>query len=167
MRSGTRSLLVAVVVGAAASCYGFAGGGLPSSVRTVAIVPFGNETPSPDLTRELVDVLRREMRSRLGLRDASEARADAIVRGTLLRYDVDVPVAYTADRSRNAPTSARRRLQIVVDVEIVEQASGRTLFQRKGLMGEAEYAERAEETGRRQAISKIVSDVIEGAQSQW
>ena len=167
-RSGVRSLLPALLAAFASSClYGFAGGGLPSSVRTVAIVPFANETPSPDLTRELTDVLRREMRSRLGVRDASEARADAIVRGTLLRYDVDVPIAYTADRGRNAPTSARRKLQIVVDVEIVEQASGRTLFQRKGLVGEAEYAERAEETGRRQAISKIVSDVIEGAQSQW
>jgi hypothetical protein len=107
------------------------------------------------------------MRNRLGVRDAAEARANAIVRGTIVRYDVDVPISYTADRGRNGVTSSRRKLQIVLDVEIVEQANGKTLLQRKGLVGEAEYAERAEASGRRQAIEKIVSDIIEGAQSQW
>jgi hypothetical protein len=167
LRSGVRSLLASLVLASAGCLYGFAGGGLPSTVRTVAIVPFENETPSPDLTRELVDALRREMRNRLGVRDAAEARANAIVRGTIVRYDVDVPISYTADRGRNGVTSSRRKLQIVLDVEIVEQANGKTLLQRKGLVGEAEYAERAEASGRRQAIEKIVSDIIEGAQSQW
>ena len=30
-----------------------------------------------------------------------------------------------------------------------------------------EYAERAEPSGRRQAIERVVTDIIEGAQSQW
>ena len=170
LRSGARSLLAAAALSLGGCLYGFAGGGLPASVRTVAIVPFQNETPSPDLTREVVDALRREMRNRLGVRDAAEPRADAVVRGTIVRYDLDIPISYTADRSRdgrNSATSARRKLQIVVDVAIIEQANGKTLFERKGLTGEAEYAERAEAGGRRQAIEKIVSDVIEGAQSQW
>ena len=167
LRSGVRSGLAALLVALAGCLYGFAGGGLPANVRTVAIVPFENETPSPDLTRELVDALRREMRNRLGVRDAAESRANAVVRGTIVRYDVDVPISYTADRGRNGVTSSRRKLQIVLDVEIVEQANGKTLLQRKGLVGEAEYAERAEASGRRQAIDKIVSDIIEGAQSQW
>ena len=167
LRSGARSVAAVAAALLSACFYGFAGGGLPAGVRTVAIVPFQNETPSPDLTRELVDALRREMRSRLGVRDAAEARANAIVRGTIVRYDVDIPISYTADRGPTGTTSARRKLQIVVDVEIVEQANGKTLLQRKGLTGEAEYAERAEAGGRRQAIDKIVSDVIEGAQSQW
>ena len=171
LRSGARSVAAVAALSLTGCLYGFAGGGLPANVRTVAIVPFTNETPSPDLTREVVDALRREMRNRLGVRDAAEGRANAVVRGTIVRYDVDVPVSYTANQgrgnNRNAATSARRRLQIVVDVAIVEQANGKTLFERKGLLGEAEYAERAEAGGRRQAIEKIVSDVIEGAQSQW
>ncbi len=166
-RSGARSFALIALALLCSCFYGFAGGGLPANVRTVAIIPFDNETPSPDLTREVIDVLRREMRNRLGVRDASESRADAIVRGTVVRYDVDVPIAYTADRSRNGSTSARRKLQITVDVEIVEQSSGKTLFQRKGLSAEGEYSERDEVGGRRTAIAKLVSDVIEGAQSQW
>jgi len=145
--------------------YSFAGGGLPRHIRTVAIIPFDNETPSPELQRELLEELRNGIRSRLGLRDATEDRANAVVRGTITKYEPDVPVAFSADPSK--ATSARRRLQIVVDVQIIDQTTGKTLWERKGLSAEGEYAERGEEVGRRQAIQRIVSDVIEGAQSQW
>lgn len=145
--------------------YGFAGGGLPSHVRTVAVLPFDNETTSPEVQREIYEQLRRTMQSRLGLRDAPEARADAIVRGAITRYDTDVPISFSADRS--TATTARRKLQLTVDVEIVDQTTGKTLWQRKGLTADGEYSERAEATGRRIAIDKLVNDVIEGAQSQW
>jgi hypothetical protein len=35
------------------------------------------------------------------------------------------------------------------------------------MRGEGDYDERAEPAGRAQAISKIVNDIVEGAQSQW
>ena len=70
-------------------------------------------------------------------------------------------------REPSQAVSARRRLQITVDVEIVDQANGQVLFQRKGLRGEGDYAERDEPEGRRKAIEKIVNDIVEGAQSQW
>ena len=162
-RSGVASALLVLVT--ACWPYGFAGGGLPAHVKTIAVLPFDNETAAPELQRELLETLRRELEGRLGLRDASESRADAIVRGTILRYDTDVPVGYSAD-PRQA-TTARRRLQVVVDVEIVDQTTGKTLWSRKGLSAEGEYSEGAELAGRRAAIEKIVSDIIAGAQSQW
>jgi hypothetical protein len=166
-RSGILSLmlLLAVVSSACGVRYGFAGGGLPQHIRSMAIVPFENETASPELQRELGEQLQRELRGRLGVRDASEARADAVVRGTIRSYELDVPVAFSADP--NQSLSSRRKLQIVLDVEIVDQTTGRTLWQRRGMRAEGEYAERAEAEGRRQAIQRIVSDIIEGAQSQW
>ena len=145
--------------------YKFSGGGFPSHIRTVAVLPFENQTAAAELTRELSDALRKAMQSRLGLRDASENRANAVVRGTIVRYEPDVPVAFSADP--NQATSARRRLQLAVDIEIVDQTSGRTLWERKGLSAEGEYAERAELEGRRQALERIVNEVIDGAQSQW
>lgn len=151
---------------ALAGClYKFSGGGFPSHIRTVAVLPFENQTAAAELTRELSDALRKAMQSRLGLRDASEARASAVVRGTITKYEPDVPVAFSADP--NQATTARRRLQITVDVEIVDQTNGKTLWTRRGLSAEGEYAERAEPEGRRQALERIVNDVIEGAQSQW
>jgi hypothetical protein len=88
-----------------------------------------------------------------------------VVTGTIRRYEADVPVGFSADPAR--ATTARRRVQIVVDVKIVDQTTGKTLFERAGLSAEGEYAERAEPEGRRQAIERIISDIIEGAQSQW
>lgn len=164
--SGVRSTLGALALLLSAGCfYGFAGGGLPSHIKTVAVLPFENETAVPELQREITEQLRREMQGRLGVRSASESRADAIVRGRILRYDADVPVSFSADQRQ--VTSAQRKLQITLDVEIVEQASGRTLWQRKGLTADAEYQERGEPAGRRIAIERVVNDVIEGAQSQW
>jgi hypothetical protein len=145
--------------------YGFSQGAFPSHVHTMAILPFDNQTAAPELQSELLEKMRKELRQKLGVRDAAEDRADAIVRGKIVGYDADVPVAFSAD-PRQA-VSARRKLQITVDVEILDQTSGKILWQRKGLRAEGEYAERAEPDGRKVAIDKIVNDIIEGAQSQW
>jgi hypothetical protein len=160
-----RSLLFLL---AAASCgvrYGFSEGAFPPHVRTMAVLPFDNQTATPELQNELFDSMRRELQKRLGVRDAPENRADAIVRGTIVSYDIDIPVAVSAD-PRQA-VSARRRLQVTVDVEILDQTNGKMLWQRKALRAEGEYAERAEAEGRKQAIARIVNDIVNGAQSQW
>ncbi len=170
-RSGLSSLvralplLALVALGGCITRYGFAGGGLPSHIRTLAVLPFENETPSPDLQRELFEAMRRDLDSRLGVRDAPEERADAIVRGIIRTYDVDVPVGFNTNETQ--AVASRRKLQLTVDVQIVDQTTGKTIFERKGLRAEGEYAERDEATGRREAIKRIVNDMIEGAQSQW
>lgn len=161
-RSGISSLALLLATGCA---YGFAGGGLPAHVKTIAVIPFENETTSPEVQRELVDALRAELHSRLGVREAPEARASAIVRGTIQRYEVDIPVAYSADN--RATTTALRMLQIVVDVELVDQVTGETLWSQKGLTTDAKYEERGEPAARKEAIGRVVNALVEGAQSQW
>jgi hypothetical protein len=131
----------------------------------MAILPFDNETPAPEIQRELFESMRRELQSRLGVRDAPQERSDAVVRGVIRTYDVDVPVAYSANPSQSV--TARRSLQIILDVEIVDQTNGKTLWERKSLRAEGQYAERDEPGGRREAIKRIVNDIVEGAQSQW
>jgi hypothetical protein len=162
-RSGAYSLVLVALT--ACFPYGFTGGGLPSHIRTVAIVPFENQTATPDLPRELTDALRTALHDRLGLRDAAESRANAIVRGTVQRYEIDIPIGYSA--SNKQTNTSKRMLQLVVDIEMVDQLTGKTLWQRKGLVSDGQYDERGENAGRKQAIDRIVSDMIEGAQSQW
>ena len=145
--------------------YGFTGGGLPSHIRTVAIIPFENQTATPELPRELNDALRTKLHDRLGLRDATEVKANAIVRGTIQRYETDIPVGFSANNKQ--ATTAARMLQLVIDIEMVDQITGKTLWQRKGLLAEGQYEERGEPLGRRQAIDRVVNSLIEGAQSQW
>jgi hypothetical protein len=145
--------------------YGFAGGGLPSHVRTVAVIPFENLTATPEIQQEIALALRTELRSRLGLREAAESRANAIVRGTIQRYETDIPIGYSATNQNQ--TSARRQLQIALDIEMIDQATGKALWQRKGLLVEGQYEERGEAAGRKQAIERIINEVVQGAQSQW
>lgn len=166
--SGARSaitLVVGIALSLSGCVYGFAGGGLPPTVRSIAVIPFENQTSSAELQQEFMTRLRRELRSRLGVREAGEAQASAIVRGSITGYEPDIPIAFSADRTQSV--AARRKLMLTVDIEIYDQVGGRVLWARKGMTAEGEYAERAEKEGRRQAIEKLVNDVIEGAQSQW
>jgi hypothetical protein len=162
-RSGVSALALAASL--AGGChYGFAGGGLPPNVKTVAVIPFDNDTPSPSLQQEINELLTTQIQSRLGLHPASEAKADAVVRGRITRYDTGIPVAYSSSATS---TSAERELRITVDVEIDDQLSGRKIWERKGLVATGTYAERSEADGRKAAVTKLVNDIIAGAQSQW
>ena len=163
LRFGAYSL--ALVALTACIPYGFTGGGLPTHIRTVAILPFDNQTATPELPRELTEAIRAGLHDRLGLRDATEAKANALVRGTIQRYEVDIPIGYSANNKQ--VTTASRLLQMTVDIEMVDQVTGKTLWQRKGLLAEGQYQERGEAEGRKKAIETIVRQMIEGAQSQW
>ena len=154
-----------LAVGACIPHYGFAGGGLPPHIRSMAILPFDNETASPELQRELLEAMRRDLQPRLGVREAPEDKADALVRGVIRTYDVDIPVGFSANQTQ--PVTSRRRLQLTLDVQIIDQTSGKTLFERKGLRAEADYVERDDAGGRRDAVKRVVNDMVEGAQSQW
>jgi hypothetical protein len=161
-------LLSALALCAVAACgvhYGFSQGAFPPGIKTMAIVPFDNQTASPNVQSELFDAMRAELQKRLGVRDAPAGTADAIVRGTIVSYDADVPVSFSA--SPNQTVSARRKLQIVIDIEIVDTKTGKTLWQQKALSADGEYAERGEQDGRKLAIQHIVNNIVEGAQSQW
>jgi hypothetical protein len=145
--------------------YSFAGGGLPPHIHTLALATFDNQTASPDVPKELYDEMHRELQRRLGVRDAPADRADAVVRGVISAYEPDIPVGFSANPQQ--AVSARRRLALTVEIDIVDQSNGRTLYSNKSLRQEADYNERAEPDGRREAIQKIVRQVVEGVQSNW
>ncbi|HEX6104553.1 MAG TPA: LPS assembly lipoprotein LptE [Gemmatimonadales bacterium] len=166
LRSGFLASLSALALGGC--LYGFAGGGLPPHIKTVAVLPFDNQTPEPTLTQEINTAVREAVEGRLGLRQASERQADAVVRGTITRYEPDLPVAYTGDQGDGGEVRVTRRLvQINVSVEIVDQDGGKPLWQRSGLLLEGDYDPGQEQEGRRKALDKLVTNIVEGAQSQW
>jgi len=163
--SGFLASLSALLLG---GCYGFAGGGLPSNIKTVAVLPFDNQTPEPTLTQEINAAVRDAVEGRLGLRQASERQADAVVRGTITRYEPDLPVAYNGDDQGGGEVTVTRRLvQISVSVEVMDQANNKPLWQRSGLMVEGDYDPGQEAQGREKALDKLVTNIVEGAQSQW
>jgi hypothetical protein len=134
-------------------------------VKTVAILPFENQTAEPALTQEVNDAVLAALEGRLGLRLDAEASANAVVRGTIVRYEPDLLLSQVPGQGE--VTVTRRRVRIVVNLEIFDQVEGRTLWQRSGLMVDGEYAPPAEADGRRVALEQLVADIVDGAQSQW
>lgn len=138
-------------------------------MRTVAVLPFENRTPEPTLTQEINAAVRDAVEGRLGLRAAGEENADAIVRGTILRYEPDLPVAYTGGGANTRVNVTRRLVQLTVSVEIIDQKRNRTLWQRSGLLVEGDYepTSGSESAARQQALDKLTQSIVEGARSQW
>jgi hypothetical protein len=164
----TSGLLAGLSVLALSGClYGFAGGGLPPSIKTVAVLPFDNRTSEPTLTQEVSVAVREAVQNRLGLRQASEQQADAVVKGTISRYEPDLPVQYVGNQSDRQVTVTRRLVQITVSVEILDQKQGKPLWQRNSLVLEGDYPPGQETAGRKTALDKLVTNIVEGAQSQW
>ncbi len=164
MRRSGAGAVSALGLALAGCLYGFAGGGLPN-IKTVAILPFDNQTAEPALTKEVNDAVLEAFQGRLGLRPAGESNADAVVRGKVTRYDPDVPISFQPGQGRTDVT--QRQVQITVDVEILDQREGKTLWQRQGLTEVGDYAPPQEAAGRKIALQKLVNDLVDGAQSQW
>lgn len=147
--------------------YGFAGGGLPPHIRTVAVLPFENQTADPLLTQEVTEAVRDEMHRSLGLRPAGEQTADAVVRGAIVSYEPDLVLSYQPGQQERPVQVTRRRVRLTVNVEIIDQRQGRVLWQRSGLTVDGEYEPGNERAGRAEALRKLVKDIVDGAQSQW
>ena len=164
-RTAVRSLLALPLLAWSGCAYGFSGGGLPRELRTVHVLPFDNLTPVPDVQRELFEAMRKIMNDRLNLREAPVEKADVLVTGKIKEYEVDLPVGVTAD-PRQA-TTARRKLQLVVDYDIVVQSTGASLKTASGARREAQYAEGDEARGRRDAIDQLLNEMVDDMLSQW
>ena len=166
MRSGVvRSAGALALLLASGGClYSFHGGGLPADVKTVAVLPFDNRTGEPALTSEVFAALQDAVSGRLGLRQVNEAQADAIVRGEITSYQPDIPLSYQSGQGQVEVT--RRRVQITINVEIYDQKQGKPLWKQNGLTVDGEYNPPAEVEGRKTALAKLVTQVVEGAQSQ-
>ena len=169
MRRISGFVLSLSLVALAGCVYGFSGGGLPPAIRTVAVMPFENVTADPTITSEINRAVREAVEDRLGLRPAGEKDADAIVTGTIRRYEPDLPVAFqgVGPEEQKKVEVTRRLVQLVVDVRIYDQKTEKVLWERMGLMVDGDYETGNEREGRKKALEKLTTNIVDGAQSQW
>lgn len=132
----------------------------------MAVLPFDNLTSDPTLTQDVNLAVRDAMERNLGLRQAGVDQADALVRGTITSYEPDVPVAYTGN-TQNQVSVTKRLVQITVSVEIFDQKENRTIWQQAGMMVQGDYDPGREQDGRKKALDQLVTNIVQGAQSQW
>lgn len=145
-----------------------AGSGFPSHVRTLAVVPFENDTPRFELSQEMHAILLEELPGAFGLRTGGEEFADAIVRGTVRRYTVEAP-SYRPNEAGDRSEVVERQVVIAFDVQVVDLIENVILWESSSLTARGEFLEATEEeeAGRRLALERAVQSIVDGMQSNW
>jgi len=157
----------------AGCAYGFAGGGLPANIRTVAVQPFENQTTDPTIAQQVNRTIRDAMEQRLGLRIVAESQADAIVTGTVRLYEPDQPVGYrgtgsVAGGQRGGTVEVSKRLlRLTIDLSMVDRRTEKDLLKQRTFPADAQYDPGREAEGRRTALELLVNALVKEAQSQW
>ena len=121
---------------------------MPAGIKTAAVLPFDNLTTEPTLTQQVNIAVRAAMQDRLGLRSAGEATADALVRGSIAATSRTSRWPTPGTGRATTSTVTQRALQITLNIEIYDQKAGKPLWQRNGLIVEANYPPGQESEGR-------------------
>ena len=169
-RSFLRAALPLAAFPLLASCnYSFiSGAGLPEHVRTLAVLPFDNETNRFELTQEVHEALLRQLPRALGLTQAGEETADAVVSGTIQRYELTAPL-YRRGQQAESVEVLQREVVLVVSVELLDREAYTILWDQQQLRVVGQYldASETEDVGRTEAIELLVQEIVDGAQSNW
>ena len=158
--------LVAVL--AVSGCnYGFRSGSFPEHIRTVAILPFDNATNRFELTQEIHQELLRTLPRALGVTNAGEDIADAVIQGRIVRYDMTAPLFRSGQQAGQVDV-LQRQVNIRVEVELIDVVENLILWDDAGLSTQGQYLEgESEEVGRAEAIELLIQRIVDGAQSNW
>lgn len=148
--------------------YSFRGGSFPDHIRSLAILPFENETGLFEITQEIHQFLLREVPRGLGVNQGAEENADAILRGTISRYDLRTP-NFRAGQAGAGPEVLQRQVSISLQVELIDVVNNEILWENGGLSAQGQFLEASEteEVAREEAIERLAQLIIDGAQSTW
>ena len=122
----------AVLALSASSCgYSVAGRGetLPKTLHTIAIPAFANITTRYKLSDRMPEAISREFIARTRYRVIPDVnQADAVLRGSINNY-TSFPVVFDPATNRAAAVE----VHVVMQLSLVERASGKVLFDRPRL----------------------------------
>ena len=164
-RSTVRVLAIAMCMLLIQGCaYYSTSGGLPSHIKTVGVEFFENSTVETGLdeyiTRALADILVSESQ----VRYVPPRVADAVVRGTIVRF-VDEPLTHAAGQASSF------QIEVSVDAEVWDRVGRRTLWKRSALRGQASYNPSGGLTSRQEAFAKafrvVAREIVDGMRSGW
>jgi hypothetical protein len=167
-RASARLALLLTLMPAAGCNYGLSGGGgFPPEIRTVYIAPLGNETVQFDVGQQVFSALSERLPRALGLRPAGERVADAVVRGTVTRYE-DAAQNYVPGEPGSVEV-VQHQVQITMSIQIIDVRANEILYEQTSVSGRGEYRPdtQSDDVARTKAIETLIQQIINGAQSQW
>ena len=162
-------LALALTLGTTGCNYGFQSGTGFVNVRTIAVLPFDNETTRLELTQELHELMLRNLPRALGLRPAGEDVADAVVRGTITSYQLSTPNYRATGTQGQSPEVLQRQVTVAVQVEIIDLEQNLILWEDGSLRAEGQFLEasQTEDDGKEVALDLLVQRIVDGLQSNW
>jgi hypothetical protein len=145
--------------------YGFKSGQVREGLETVGVGFFENRTTEPDAELALTEAVIRLLIEDRTLRIADEQVADAILYGIIRRYQFQT--AYSgADRQ-----AEEYRLDITVEVQLVDRRSGETIIGPERVNGTGSFfvddGPEAEEQARLDAFTMIVQGILNLVVEEW
>ncbi|MBX3746202.1 MAG: hypothetical protein KF833_12930 [Verrucomicrobiae bacterium] len=121
-------LALAIVAGHAGCAYRLGPtSGAPAGARSLAVLPFENQTFEPRVTDSLATALRGQLQQEGTFRLARRSEADIVVSGVVRRID-RLEESFLPQDTR---VLRDYRWQVVAHVTAIERASGRVLLDRE------------------------------------
>ena len=151
------------------SCtYSFSGASVPSHINTIAVSTFRNDTLQPsldqDVTNALIDLFADDSRLNLG----SPGQSDAVVEGTITRYDHSV---FGLSGSEQAE---EYRVTLQAAVLVKDRVKGKDLWRKESMVAQSTYridgageGPTNETEARTEAIEKLVEDILSNTLEDW
>jgi hypothetical protein len=143
---------------------------LPRSIKTIAVLPFGNASTRYKLSDRLTAAIAREFISRTRYDVVPDPhQADAVLTGAVVNYWAN-PTVFDPATGRASTV----QINVYLSLTLRERASGRVLFDRKNLEARERYeisvdqrayveeSEAAIERLSRDVARTVVSAVLEG-----
>lgn len=143
---------------------------LPGNLRTIAIAPFQNATTRYKLAEALPAAISRELISRTRYQVTTDLdQADAILHGAIVNY-----FAYPTVFDPRSGRAAAVQVVVLLDIRLIERATGRLLYQRTGWQVQERYEISADQAAyieesdaaldrlSREVARAVVSGLLEG-----
>jgi hypothetical protein len=167
--TGRKSSLIAAIIGMALTMivltgcgiYSFTPGG-KSDVQAIAIQRFDNTTEEHGLADQVTDLVIDAFIADGSLKVVSEENADAVLVGTLVRYE-HKPLTYDA-----SDQVSRYEVIMTFDISLKKPNSDDDMWtQRMRHQGQYDVAEQNEDDGRQEAIRLLIGAIIDKTIRSW
>lgn len=139
----------------------------PTTVQTVSVPIFENETFVRDVEFELTDALIKEIERRTPYKVTSQARADSLLTGRIVRVDLD-----QISKSRLTGLGEEVVISVTIDFEWKDLRTNQRLVERRAFSAGSLFVpsrptgERIE-LGQFSVVQELAGDIVNEMQAGW
>lgn len=144
--------------------YTFSGHGI-AGIETISVEPFDNQTAEFGIREQITDELINKLLGNRTLTIASQASADAILKGRIVVF-TEEPLTFNENEQVQ-----ENKITIVIEVELIKPGRPEPIWSGR-LAGDGSYpyqtgSPQEREEGINKAVERLVQDLINRLTSDW